>query len=139
MQIRDTVIVRIRELCLRLAHYNRLQSPIIKRLRQDLAWQFPEVMNVKSVSSLTGDVPLFWGWIAGCRKSARYDRSYAATVGSGLTDETRFAAKMLCDLQRQERILELELFSLVNSDMRSRVSAKASRMLWRELVAEIVD
>ncbi|WGV25945.1 hypothetical protein QI031_00005 [Halotia branconii CENA392] len=37
VQIRDQTIVKIRELVLRLAHLNRVQSPIINRLRQDLA------------------------------------------------------------------------------------------------------
>ncbi|MEG4070709.1 hypothetical protein QUA42_25785 [Microcoleus sp. Pol11C2] len=87
-------------------------------MRQDLAWQFPEVMNVRSVVGASGDAPLLWGWIAGQRNSAKYDRLYAATVGSGLIEETRFAAKMLCDLQLQERKIELELFGLVNSDVR---------------------
>lgn len=118
LQVRDSTIVRVRELCLRLSHYNRVQSPIINRLRQDLAWQFPEVMNVRSVMG-SGDVPpLLWGWIAGERVSARYDHLYATTVGSGLIEEARFSAKMLCDLQLQERRVELELFELVNSDVR---------------------
>ncbi|WP_293212420.1 MULTISPECIES: transposase [unclassified Microcoleus] len=119
LQVRDTTIVRVRELCFRLSHYNRVQSPIINRLRQDLAWQFPEVMNVRSLLGASGDLPpLLWGWISEQRNSAKYDRLYATTVGSGLIDETRFAAKMLCDLQLQERKIELELFELVNSDMR---------------------
>ncbi|MEH2277714.1 MAG: hypothetical protein V7K40_23720 [Nostoc sp.] len=43
----DRSIVKIRELVLRLAHLNRVQSPIINRIRQDLAWQFPEVALVR--------------------------------------------------------------------------------------------
>lgn len=43
VQIRTLPIVSIRQLVLRLAHLNRVQSPILNRLRQDLAWQFPEV------------------------------------------------------------------------------------------------
>lgn len=119
LQVRDSTIVRVRELCFRLAHYNRVQSPIINRLRQDLAWQFPEVMNVRSVLGMAGDVPpLLWGWISGQRTSAKYDRLYDLTVGSGLIEETRFAAKMLCDFQLQERKIELELFGLIQSDVR---------------------
>jgi len=119
LQVRDSVTVRVRELCLRLCHYNRVQSPIINRLRQDLAWQFPEVMNVRSI--LGGDEnlpPLLWGWIAGERNSAKYDRLYDASVGSGIEDETRFAAKMYCDLAIQERLIETELANLIKTDMR---------------------
>ncbi|MCC3575259.1 MAG: transposase [Microcoleus sp. PH2017_40_RAT_O_B] len=118
LQVRDSNIVRMRELCLRLAHYNRLQSPIINRLRQDLAWQFPEVMAIKSEMNAYGDLPLLWGWMAGLRKSAKYDRIYSATVGTGLSQETKFAAKMLCDLQVQDRVVQLELFHLVTGDVR---------------------
>ncbi|WP_017652549.1 IS110 family transposase [Fortiea contorta] len=63
VQIRDEVIVKIRELVLRLAHLNRVQSPIINRLRQDLAWQFPEVALVRSRRGALGKVPLLWGWL----------------------------------------------------------------------------
>lgn len=63
VQIRDVVIVRIRELVLRLAHLNRVQSPIINRLRQDLAWQFPEVAQVKSRSGSSGQSPLLYAWL----------------------------------------------------------------------------
>ena len=119
LQVRDSVTVRVRELCLRLSHYNRVQSPIINRLRQDLAWQFPEVMNVRSILGPDGNLPpLLWGWIAGERNSARYDRLYDASVGSGIEDETRFAAKMYCDLAIQERLIETELANLIKTDMR---------------------
>lgn len=119
LQVRDTVTVRVRELCLRLCHYNRVQSPIINRLRQDLAWQFPEVMNIRSTLGTDDNVPpLLWGWISGQRNSAKYDRLYDLSVGSGLTDETRFAAKMYCDLALQERLIETELANLIKADMR---------------------
>ncbi|PHK27891.1 transposase, partial [Nostoc linckia z15] len=72
VQIRDQTIVKIRELVLRLAHLNRVQSPIINRARQDLAWQFPEVAHVRSLRGESGEVPLLWGWLAGERKSTRY-------------------------------------------------------------------
>jgi transposase len=67
VQIRDFTTTRIRELVLRLAHLNRVQSPIINRLRQDLAWQFPEVAHVNSRRAIDGDVPLLWGWLCGER------------------------------------------------------------------------
>jgi hypothetical protein len=65
-------IVEIRRLVLPLSHLNRVQSPIINRARQDLAWQFPEAALVRSVRS--GEkVPLFWGWLCGQRPSVKYD------------------------------------------------------------------
>lgn len=97
---RDPVIAQIRDLVLRLYHLNRVQSPIINRIRQDLAWQFPEVQNVGL------DATLFWGWLALERKAVRYDKLYEQTVGLGLERETRHGAAQLVQLQRREREIE---------------------------------
>ncbi|MDQ3018257.1 MAG: IS110 family transposase [bacterium] len=113
VQIRSSEIVRIRELVLRLAHLNRVQSPIINRARQDLAWQFPEVALVKSRRGESGEPPLLWGWLAGIRKSTRYDRLYSETIGLGITDTVREHALRVCDLQREEHVIEAELQKLL--------------------------
>lgn len=107
VRTRDPVVAEIREIVLRLHHLNRVQSPIVNRARQDLAWQFPEVASI----GLDGVV--FWGWLAGERRSKKYDDLYALTVGLGLRAETRNAARMICDIQRREQVLELEMRSLV--------------------------
>lgn len=114
LQIRQEVIVSIRQLVLRLAHLNRVQSPIINRIRQDLAWQFPEVALIKSVRT-SDNVPLLWGWLAGERQSRKYDLLYERSVGLGLTDSVRRHAARLCDLQREEMIIELELRKLLSA------------------------
>ncbi|OUL36378.1 IS110 family transposase [Nostoc sp. T09] len=114
VQIRDEVIVRIRELVLRLAHLNRVQSPIINRLRQDLAWQFPEVALVQSRRGASGEVPLLWGWLAGERPSRKYDSLYFQTVGLGITATVRHHASRLCNLQSEEFSIEEELSQLLN-------------------------
>ncbi|BAY15726.1 hypothetical protein NIES21_15450 [Anabaenopsis circularis NIES-21] len=117
VQIRDHKIVRIRELVLRLAHLNRVQSPIINRLRQDLAWQFPEVAHVKSKRRLDGDeVPLLWGWLGNERPAKRYDQLYKTSAGLGITNTVRLHAKRLCDLQREEIIIERELAQLLTDE-----------------------
>ncbi|MFB2891463.1 IS110 family transposase, partial [Aerosakkonemataceae cyanobacterium BLCC-F50] len=112
LQERDYTIVRIRELVLRLAHLNRVQSPIINRLRQDLAWQFPEAALVRSVRC-SDNVPLLWGWLAGERESKKYDNLYAQTVGLGLTPTVHHHASRICDLQREEMSIEGELKQLI--------------------------
>ncbi|MBW4479471.1 MAG: transposase [Tolypothrix brevis GSE-NOS-MK-07-07A] len=113
VQIRDFTTTRIRELVLRLAHLNRVQSPIINRLRQDLAWQFPEVAHVKSRRAIDGDVPLLWGWLCGERKSKRYDGLRSNSIGLGITSTVRYHAKRICDLQREEYSIEVELLQLL--------------------------
>ncbi|BAZ69159.1 MAG: transposase [Pelatocladus maniniholoensis HA4357-MV3] len=113
VQIRDQVVTRIRELILRLAHLNRVQSPIINRIRQDLTWQFPEVASTQSQRSKSGQVPLLWGWLSGERTSVRYDNLYSQSVGLGITETVRYHAKRLCDLQREEQAIEDELNQLL--------------------------
>jgi transposase len=113
---RDTQITRIRELVLRLEHLNRIQSPIVNRLRQDLAWQFPEVALVKSRRGEKGLPPLLWGWVAQIRDSKRYDMRYSQSIGLGLEQSTRERAKIICSLQVQEFDIETELRSLLKDD-----------------------
>lgn len=103
VRTRDPVIAKIRDIVLRLYHLNRVQSPVINRIYQDLVWQFPEARHI------TLDAVLFWGWLAGERKSVRYDNLYAATAGLGLQQEVINSARIICDLQRRERVLELEM------------------------------
>ena len=107
VRTRDPVIAKIRDIVLRLYHLNRVQSPIVNRLRQDLAWQFPEV------ASIALDATLFWGWLAKERKALKYDSLYAGTVGLGLKAESYDSAKALFELQRRERVLELEMRDLM--------------------------
>ena len=119
LQIREEVIVKIRELALRLAHLNRVQSPIINRARQDLAWQFPEVALIRSVRH--GEkVPLLWGWLSGERPSKKYDHLYAKSIGLGLDESVRQHAARLCNLQREEMTIEQELFKLLAAPQFSR-------------------
>jgi len=105
VQSRDRTIVQIRRLVLRLAHLNRVQSPIINRARQDLAWQFPEAALIPSLRS--GEkVPLLWGWLCGQQQSVKYDLLLERSIGLGITDEVRRHAARICDIQREERVLE---------------------------------
>jgi Transposase len=115
--IRDPAIAQIRELILRLGHLNRVQSPIINRLRQDLAWQFPEVANIQSRRGKSGNTPLLWAWLAEERPSRRYDNIYSRSVGLGITHNARRHAERLCGLQREEVVIESELTELL-ADLR---------------------
>lgn len=103
VRIRDPLIAKIRDIVLRLYHLNRVQSPVINRLRQDLAWQFPEAAKIGL------DAPVFWGWLASERHSSRYDQLYDKTVGLGFQTETYNSAKLLYSLKRRELTLELEM------------------------------
>lgn len=106
-------ISNIRELILRLEHLNRVQSPVINRLRQDLAWQFPEAALINSKRGKNGLAPLLWGWVAQKRNSKKYDAMYQSSIGTGLEQSTRNQASLICDLQQQEFVIETELSNLL--------------------------
>ena len=111
VQIREPDIVKIREYVLRLAHLNRCQSPIINRLRQDLAWQFPEIAKVRF--SRDGDrLPLAMRWLAGEVESKKYDRLLANSIGLGLTNTVAYHAQRLVHLHREEIEIEDCLLAL---------------------------
>ena len=113
VQVRSQTIVQIRRLVLRLSHLNRVQSPIINRARQDLAWQFPEAALVRSVRS--GEkVPLFWGWLCGQRPSVKYDLMLEESIGLGIDEGVRLHAARICDIQREEMVVEFQLSKLVS-------------------------
>lgn len=116
VQIRDHEIVKIRELVLRLGHLNRVQNPIACRIRQDLAWQFPEVAHTRSRrQNESQKIPIFWAWLAGERKSKKYDELYQNTIGLGITRTVKVHAERLCHLQREEIAIERELRQMLNN------------------------
>ena len=113
--IREKLIIRIRELVLRLEHLNKVQNPIINRMRQDLAWQFPEISK-RNVQRKGETVPIFYRWLAGESPSKKYDKEYSQTVGLGLTNDVRLHAQRLYSLQREEIEIEKELKKLISQD-----------------------
>lgn len=111
VQVRSPDIVKIRELVLRLAHLNRCQSPILNRLRQDLAWQFPEIAKVTLQKG--GDrISLPLRWLAKESLSKKYDLLYADSVGLGITNSVLYHAQRLYCLHTEEIEIEGKLRTL---------------------------
>lgn len=115
LKIRDSLVSKIKSVCLRLEHLNRLQSPIINRMRQELAWQCPEIALVRSAKLQEELPPLLWGWLADRRKSKKYDRILEATIGSGIESQTRWAASQYCEIEEEIFKLKKELVQLIDS------------------------
>lgn len=115
LKIRDPLVTHIKRTCLRLEHLNRVQVPIINRMRQELAWQCPEVALVRSAKLQDDLAPLLWGWLAGRRKSKRYDRILAETVGSGIEAQTHWAAEQYCEIEEEIFKLKKQLIDLIDS------------------------
>lgn len=137
LDIRDATTARIRELSLELAHLNRVQSPLINKLRQRLAWQWPEVAH-REIKRRSDVPPLLLGFIAGERKSARLDRELAATTGTGLDENTKFSASMLTAIHWQEMSIERELRSLCHEPQYAPYLRAFKRFGFGERVSAIV-
>ncbi|WP_310485436.1 transposase [Chamaesiphon sp. VAR_48_metabat_403] len=106
--LRDETTAQLRHISLRLSHLARLQSPAINRLKQDLAYAFPERANVSS------NAVLFWRWLGGRAKSIRYDAELAGSIGLGLSAEIILEASLLAQIQAEECRIEFELRSLLD-------------------------
>lgn len=108
---------RLREIYLELNSLNRIQSPIINRLRQQLAHEFPEAALKQTEIAPDGVAPL-WAWLAGLerptmKRNYYYDRLYEKSVarkyGIKISYFTRQLAVNLCDLHLHEKGLLTEL------------------------------
>jgi Transposase len=108
LQDRDQVTAKIREKVLRLGHLARVQSPIINRVRQDLAWQFPEVALSRGA--------VMWEWLALERESKKYDRLCSESVGLGIEKAAHNHAKRLINIWAEERDIEADLEGLMTDE-----------------------
>jgi hypothetical protein len=114
LKVRDPSVTQIKNICLRIEHLNRLQSPVINRMRQELSWQCPEVALVRSTKSQEELAPLLWGWLAGRRTSKKYDRLLENTIGTGIEPQTRWAANQYCEIEEQIFQLKRQLVQLIS-------------------------
>jgi hypothetical protein len=115
LKVREPIVGQIKYICLRLEHLNRIQNPIINRMHQELCWQCPEIANIKSKAVSEELAPLLWGWLAGLRKSKKYDQTAAETIGTGIERETKWAAQRYCEVESETQKLRKELMELLNA------------------------
>ncbi|WP_254563826.1 transposase [Oscillatoria sp. HE19RPO] len=117
----ENFIVPMRDGCLQLQSLNRIQSPIINRLRQQLAREFPEAALKDSQRAIDGQVPL-WCFLAGRERNLKtnhryyeklYDISIAPTYGIDISEYSRNLARQLCQLTDWEIQIEEKLGSLL--------------------------
>jgi len=116
---------KLRELYLKLQTLNRMQSPHINRLRQELAIDFPEVALTQSGNGTTKIPPLI-GWLADSdsipitkRAQTLYDRKWENSVarryGGSISPFTRKLAQQLCDLYLWEDALEKDMTRILDA------------------------
>jgi hypothetical protein len=114
LRMRNSTIIEMRGLVLRIEHLNRCQSPLVNYARQLLAWQFPEVALTKS--NPDEDIPLLWGWLAGQRTSERYDHMYKDSAGVGLESDVKLQAERIVHIITEKLTLQRKLALLAEAE-----------------------
>jgi hypothetical protein len=119
-------IARIREIGFQLKALKRIKQPIQSRLKQHLAFEFPEVALKTSNPSKIDGLPPLYAWIAGIERGEGakgnnlYDRvrerSIAVEYGIQIADFSKFLATGVCDIYRQDYKMLEELSGLLFSD-----------------------
>lgn len=117
-------IGRIRQIYLQLGSLSRIQSPIINRLRQQLASEFPE-MALSSIKQGKAGFSPFAGWLSEFDtenlqpSTGRYSKVYAQSIapqyGIEISQFTRRLAGVQVELHLWESTLETELSSLLSN------------------------
>jgi len=123
LQFEPGKVARIRHLFLQLQSINKIQSPTINRLRQQLAREFPEVALFRSQIAEDGSIPL-WSWLAGRERKLKINRNYyqklhnksiAKKYNVEISTFTRKLAEILCDLAGWEAEIQNEILELLDS------------------------
>lgn len=114
-------IRRIKELYLQLKTIARFQSPVISRLKQQLAFEWPEKVET-DLSAYKGRRSLIL-WLCGRKRSDRksnyWDNEHAKSIAGEYSIEishfTRKLAEIIDDYDLWANDIEIELYSLVNA------------------------
>lgn len=137
----DSTGALIRQMSLQLRHLDRIQSPLINRLRQNLAHEWPEVANTKSLSTEESAAAL-WRYIAGHEMSkstkTRYDRLLANSIGFGISQFSIEHAARLVELQAQAIRIERIMHSLTSSPQFEKYNAVFDRFKFGRRVRAMI-
>lgn len=123
LQFEPGKVARMRHLFLQLQSVNRIQSPTINRIRQQLAREFPEAALSQSQVAEDGLIPL-WAWLAGRERNMKrnnnyyqrlHDKSIAKKYDVEISAFTRKLANILCDLREWETEIQNEILGILGS------------------------
>jgi hypothetical protein len=107
----------LRNLWLQLKHLNRAKNPIVNRLRQQLAAEFPEVCEKDANRGWLVENPAgLWRFIAGEKPSAKWQTELDASIGIGITPFSRGLARQICEIERQEYEVEQRVAAELQQD-----------------------
>lgn len=95
----------LNDFILQLESINRIRTPMINRLRQQLCHEWPEVSERVINASETQPGGL-WRAIADEYWSPKLEREYKETIGLGISEFSQGLARMICEAGRQKIKLE---------------------------------
>lgn len=110
---------RLRDLYLKLQSLNRARNPLLARIKQQLAHEWPEQQKYKVKRQwLDPNPPSLWQYIAGYELSNRcrntYPKMLANSIGTGFGEFSRAYAQQICAFEQQEYELEQEIESILS-------------------------
>jgi hypothetical protein len=108
--------MRIRDLYLQLNSTTRSKNPVNNRLGQRLSFEFPEIVKHFEDTSrewLDPEPPATYRFLAGESVTGPHSRQREQkldqTIGLGLTTHTKALAAQLCEFERMEYALEVQM------------------------------
>ncbi len=123
LQFEAGEVKELRQYWLQLQSLNRMKSPVVNRIRQQLAHEFPEAALLDTQPGSDGMEPL-WCWLANrersnVRKNNYYDKlrssSIAETYQVDISTFTRRLSSYLCDLREWEIEVESQMLEILAS------------------------
>ena len=113
--------LKIRELFLQLNSTTRSKNPVQNRLGQRIGFEFPEYIQTYETAArpwLEPDPPFPFRFIAGEELTDRYSRKrkdlLSNSIGTGISEHTRALARQLCEFERMEYALEMQIEAEIN-------------------------
>jgi hypothetical protein len=105
---RAEIPLRLRDLYMQLQFLNHSGTPLINRIRQQLAHEWPEVAQKNTSRRWMGRVQGLWLAIADEKVSAKWQASLDESQGLGLTPFTRYLAQAIVINEREQIRIEAE-------------------------------
>lgn len=124
LQFEPGKIAELRHLWLQLQSLNRVKSPAVNRIRQQLAREFPEAALKEQKASLADGKEPLWCWLAGIERNLKkenhyyeklHQKSIAKTYGVEISNFTRRLAQTLCDIRDWEIEIESSILEIMES------------------------
>jgi hypothetical protein len=115
----NTPFSEIRDISLQLQSLNRMQHPVVARLRQQMAHEWPEKKDYTTKRVwLDPKAPALWRYLAGEEGKAnkRYDKELDESIGAGVSEFSKMLAEQICSLEKCEYEIEVKLEILLREE-----------------------